>query len=143
MTKTRFGTLGLILGATLPLAALQTAQAQPYGGYGYGYGSTQTAVPAGNPSASEEASVTIWTPKDGAAVPAADKFQLSYKVSPGPKGDHVHLYVDGREVAVLRDLDGTYGVGPLNTGRHELAIKVVNRSHVPIGVESSVSVTVQ
>jgi hypothetical protein len=133
-------------------SGIHPAQAQPYG-----YpGTTRPppypapAYPGGyqNPpqqasSTTAEASVEIFAPKDGAIVPPSEPVVLDYDVKPGPNGDHVHVYVDGRQVAIVRQLQGRYEVGRLSPGKHELAIKVVNRAHVPIGVESSVDVTVQ
>jgi hypothetical protein len=88
-------------------------------------------------------SVIIQAPQDGAALAAGEPVELQYKVVPGPRGDHIHVYVDGAEVAILRELEGTYTVAPQGPGPHELAIKVVNRAHVPIGVESAVTVDMQ
>jgi hypothetical protein len=89
------------------------------------------------------ATVTIHAPKDGALVPAGDSVIIDYTVNPGPQGDHVHFYVDGKEVDVVRKLAGQYRLAPLSPGAHEIAIKVVNSAHVPIGVESSIRLTVR
>ena len=132
----------------LGLSGMQPVQGQPYGyrpppypapAYPGRYPQPQQKASA----AETRASVDILAPQDGAAVSRSESLMLEYDVVPGPKGDHVHVYVDGREVAILRELKGRYEVGRLRPGRHELAIKVVNRAHVPIGVESSVQVTVQ
>lgn len=132
--------------------AMQPAQGQQYG-YPGGYrpqpypappypGGYQT--PPQQPAAAEtKASVEILAPQDGAVVSRSAPLVLEYAVVPGPKGDHVHIYVDGREAAIVRQLKGSYRVGRLAPGPHELAIKVVNRAHVPIGVEASLKVTVQ
>ena len=96
----------------------------------------------GGGDAQAEASVRIHAPEDGARLPAGEPVFLDYSVNPGPRGDHIHLYVDGEEVAIVQQLEGRYSVGELRPGRHELAIKVVNKSHAPIGVESSVAVIV-
>jgi hypothetical protein len=128
------------------------AWAQPYGYPPYppppGY-ERRSAVPSPSysgqreqPSA-EQGSVKISSPKNGAQIPRNQSVDLVYSVDPGPAGDHVHVYVDGEEVAMLRQLEGRYRVGPLQPGRHRLAIKVVNRGHVPIGIESSVMVYVR
>jgi hypothetical protein len=155
--------LSTVLCAGLPaLAVMPVALAQPYGppayappgygppGYGPppayghpGYGPVYAAQSGENPAQTQAASVTISEPKDGGQLTAGGPVTLKYKAIPGPQGDHVHVYVDGREVAILRELEGSYAVGPLTPGRHELAIKVVNRAHVPIGVESSIAVEVK
>lgn len=90
-----------------------------------------------------EGSVTISSPKDGATLDVMEQNKLSYSVEPGPRGDHVHVYVDGKEVDILRALKGTYTLPTLEPGKHELCVKVVNRAHVPIGIQDCVHVTVQ
>lgn len=90
-----------------------------------------------------EGSVTIVSPADGARLDAMGDNRISYEVDPGPRGDHVHLYVDGNEVAVLRQLKASYTLPALDSGMREICIKVVNKGHTPIGVEQCVKVTVE
>ncbi|MDO8300695.1 hypothetical protein [Lacisediminimonas sp.] len=92
--------------------------------------------------AAQGASVKITAPGSGARIDAMDQAKVTYEVVPGPKGDHTHLYVDGREVAVLRQLKGSYELAPMAPGPHDICIKVVNKAHTPIGVEACVKVTV-
>lgn len=91
----------------------------------------------------QDASVTILSPADGASLDAKAKNEIAFDVTPGPRGDHTHLYVDGKEIAVLRQLKGTHALGTLAPGMHDLCIKVVNKSHTPIGVEKCVKVSAQ
>jgi hypothetical protein len=91
----------------------------------------------------QTASVIITAPKNGAVLRAEDPITLSYRVKPGPRGDHVHVYVDRREVGILRELEGNFVLDPLPRGSHRLTIKIVNRDHLPIGVESSISIDVK
>jgi hypothetical protein len=88
-----------------------------------------------------DASVTISSPADGAKVSASAPTSVTYEVVPGPKGDHVHLYVDGGEASILRQLKGTTSVDTLTAGPHTLCIKIVDKSHTPIGVEKCIKVT--
>lgn len=88
-------------------------------------------------------SVTITAPADGATLDAMEQHKIAYEVVPGPKGDHTHLYVDGKEVAILRQLKGTRTLGSLSPGKHDICIKVVNKGHTPIGVEQCIGVTVE
>jgi hypothetical protein len=90
-----------------------------------------------------EASVTIVSPAGGATLDVMAQNKIQYTVEPGPHGDHVHLYIDGEETAVLRQLKGSYTLESLPPGAHQLCIKVVNKNHTPIGVESCIDVTVQ
>lgn len=95
-----------------------------------------------NTAIAQEASVTLSAPADGARLQARDDNRVTYEIIPGPKGDHSHLYVDGKEVAVLRELKGSAPLKSLAPGQREICVKAVNRSHTPIGVEKCVKVTV-
>lgn len=95
------------------------------------------AKPAGNPF------VKITAPKEGAKLDAMDQNKIAYEVSPGPRGDHVHAYVDGKEVAILRALKGSYTLETLSPGKRNICVKVVNKGHTPIGVEQCVNVVVE
>jgi hypothetical protein len=88
----------------------------------------------------QDASVTISSPADGAKV-GTSGVKVAYSVVTGPKGDHVHFYVDDQEAAVLRQLKGTYTVDSLKAGAHTLCIRIVDKSHTPIGVEKCIKVT--
>lgn len=87
--------------------------------------------------------VRITSPANGATLDAMDENKLVYEVKPGPRGDHVHLYVDNKEVAILRKLKGSYPLETLSPGQRRLCVKVVNKAHVPIGIEQCIQVTVK
>ena len=93
-------------------------------------------------SLAQNASVQITSPADGAKLDAMAQNKVDYEVIAGPKGDHTHIYVDSKEVAVLRQLKGSYALETLSPGKHDICIKVVNKGHTPIGVEQCVKVTV-
>lgn len=95
------------------------------------------------PAAAPEAYVKILSPADGAKLDSMDLAKLVYEVRPGPKGDHIHVYVDGKEVGILQRLKGSYALESLSPGQHSLCIKVVNKAHVPIGVEQCVKARVE
>jgi len=90
-----------------------------------------------------QGSVRITAPVDGATLGAMTENKLTYEVDPGPTGDHVHIYVDGEEVGILRQLKGSYVLERLAPGSRTLCVKVVNKGHTPIGVEECVRVTVR
>lgn len=96
-----------------------------------------SAAPAAGPS------VTITSPTDGEKLDAMAQTRVAYEVVPGPNGDHVHLYVDGKEVAILRQLKGTHTLETMATGAHDICIKVVNKAHTPVGVEKCIKVEVE
>lgn len=99
------------------------------------------ALPIGALAA--DPSVTIASPADGARLDAMAQAKIVYVVEPGPQGDHTHLYVDGKEAAILRSLKGSHTLATLAPGGHDICIKVVNKAHTPIGVEKCIKVTVQ
>ena len=99
------------------------------------------ALPALHALAAEP-SVTIRSPADGATLDAMEQAQIVYDVVPGPRGDHTHLYIDGKEVAILRQLKGSRTLESMAPGPHEICIKVVNKAHTPIGVQQCIHVTV-
>lgn len=90
-----------------------------------------------------EGHVKIMAPTDGARLERRKPTTLVYEVNPGARGEHVHVYVDGKEVGILRQLKGSYTLKPLSPGRRTVCVKVVNRAHVPIGVEQCIKVTVE
>lgn len=87
--------------------------------------------------------VLITSPADGATLDAMDENRLVYAVDPGPRGDHVHVYVDNKEVGILRKLKGDYLLETLSSGKRNVCIKVVNKAHVPVGIEECIKVTVK
>jgi hypothetical protein len=89
----------------------------------------------------DDASVKISSPADGAKVSSSSPTSVTYDVITGPKGDHVHLYVDDKEIAVLRQLKGSASAGSLTAGPHTICIKIVDKGHTPIGVQQCVKVT--
>jgi len=87
--------------------------------------------------------VLITSPADGATLDAMNEIRLAYEVNPGPRGDHAHLYVDNKEVAILRQLKGSYPLETPATGKHSLCVKIVNKGHVPIGIGQCIQVMVE
>jgi len=57
--------------------------------------------------------VTITSPAAGASLDAMDENKLVYEVDPGPRGDHVHVYVDGKEVASAQAQGQLYAANPV------------------------------
>ena len=98
----------------------------------------------GLPSAGlAQGKVQISAPLQGATLDALEENRLVYAVDPGPRGDHVHVYVDDEEVGILRKLEGSYPLQGLATGTRNICIKVVNKAHVPVGIEDCVRVTLK
>jgi hypothetical protein len=87
--------------------------------------------------------VDIISPKDGTKFTSKVENTMEYEVTLGAAGGHIHLYLDGKEVALLRQKKGSYTFDTLAQGAHEICLKIVNKNHTPIGVERCIKVTVE
>lgn len=90
-----------------------------------------------------DGSITISSPANGAMVSAKNKVPVVYEAMLGANGDHLHLYVDGKRVDVLREKKGTAELDALPAGKHHVCLTVNTSSHAPTGVESCVDLTSQ
>ena len=87
----------------------------------------------------EKSLVTISSPTEGQKLPN-NSTKLVYEVAPGSKGEHVHIFIDGDEVARIHEMKGSYSVDKLTTGKHWLCVRVVDKAHTPVGQEKCVGV---
>lgn len=115
------------LAVTLLILALTACEKKPT--------ETSTEAPAGS-------RVDISAPVDGARLDAKAQIKLDYEITLGGEGDHAHVYVDDRRIAMLRQMKGSHMIFPLDPGIREICIKVVSSNHTPIGVTRCVKVTV-
>lgn len=90
-----------------------------------------------------DGSIAISAPANGAMVSAKNKIPVTYVATLGSSGDHLHLYVDGKRVDILRPVKGTAELDPLPAGKHHVCLTVNTNSHAPTGVETCVDVTAQ
>lgn len=87
--------------------------------------------------------VIISSPTNGAMFSTNDKVVLTYEAVPGPDGDHLHLYLDGKRIDIIHQLKGMAEVGMLDPGSHHICLAINTKSHVPTGAEGCVDVTVK
>ena len=74
----------------------------------------------------EGASIKILTPTKGQTF-KGDKIEISYKLTKGKRGHHVHAYIDGELMGMFQGKTGTLnGVKP---GRHTLELRMVAADH--------------
>lgn len=90
-----------------------------------------------------DGSITISSPGNGAMVSSKNKVPVTYAATLGSTGDHLHLYVDGKRVDVLREIKGTAELDALPAGKHHVCLTVNTSSHAPTGVETCVDLTAQ
>lgn len=91
----------------------------------------------------EPASVSISSPLDGVKLDPKVRCRVYYEVKLGSKGDHAHLYLDNKQVGELRRIKDSYTLNSLALGEHEICVKIVNKSHKPIGVQQCNKVSVE
>ena len=87
--------------------------------------------------------VTITSPKDGATLSAMGENKMDYEVKLGAGDDHFHVWIDSERGGPVRDLKGTLTLPKMTPGKHNIIVKIVDKAHVPTGVEKSVSVKVE
>ena len=95
------------------------------------------------PASAEENPVTIHSPADGEKLEAGHTYKLEYEVKAVAKADHVHLFIDGEEIATGHKLKGSFTLGPLKTGSRKVCISPVNKNHTPMAAQACINVTVQ
>ena len=91
----------------------------------------------------EESLVTISSPAEGEKLAAGQAYKVNYEVKEATKVNHVHLFVDGVEVATGHKLKGSFPLGPFKAGERRVCVSPVNKNHTPVGAQACVTVTVQ
>src|SRR2546429_2333270 len=83
-------------------------------------------------------------PADNERVERGEEYQLVYEVTPGPGGDHFHVWVDGQRGPGIHDSKGVYTLPKFSTvGEHDVTIKVVDKGHIPTGPQQSIKLNAQ
>jgi hypothetical protein len=91
----------------------------------------------------DEGKVTFLAPVDGAVVNTKDKVTVFYEAELGPKGNHLHLYLDGHRVDVLRQTKGSADIDIKKAGKHEICLEIETSWHFSTDVRKCISVTAQ
>ena len=87
--------------------------------------------------------MTISAPANGEKLAAGQTYKVDYDVKESTKAHHVHLFVDGVEIATGHKLKGSFPLGPLKAGERKVCISPVNKNHTPVGGQACVTVAVQ
>lgn len=87
--------------------------------------------------------ITINSPTNGAMVSTTVTVPVNYEAMLGPKGDHLHLYVDDKRIDVLRQLKGSAELKPLAPGKHKICLTENSKWHMSTGLETCVEVISQ
>jgi hypothetical protein len=90
-----------------------------------------------------EGKITINSPANGAMVSAKGKVPVNYESVLSSSGDHLHLYVDGERIDVLRQIKGSTELDSLAPGKHKICLTENTKSHAATGLETCIDVTAQ
>lgn len=91
-------------------------------------------------------SITIISPKDGAALSSGMGNKLEYNVKLGPNGNHLHVYVDDQNPIIDRNVSHcpcSIDLPDLSSGKHRIVVKEATVAHDLTGLQSAVTVTVK
>ena len=82
--------------------------------------------------------IDILSPKPGEVIPEGTEVLLEYKLVMGLRdnGDHVHVYVDGKNEGTARR--SPRSLGKLSPGKHQVLMKISNKDHDTLNVETTV-----
>jgi hypothetical protein len=94
-------------------------------------------------ASADEARIKIVSPADNERIEAGEEYQLVYEVTPGPGGDHFHVWVDGQRGPGVHDSKGVYTLPRLISGVHDVTLKVVGKAHIPTGPQKSIKLNAQ
>jgi len=93
--------------------------------------------------ASSDGVVKINSPEDGAVI-KGNSVVVSFEIKDkGSRGDHVHLFLDGRLVKPLYGVKSEYKIKGLSKGDHKIEIRLSTKSHHVLDVKDSVTITVE
>jgi len=107
------------------------------------YGGPGTPMAAGAEDLGSGKAVVIMNPADGTVIHGSSVdvvFELRNK---GARGDHVHLYLDGRLVKPLHGRKVTYTINQLSRGHHNITIRLATKGHRLLEPQDSVTVDVR
>lgn len=89
----------------------------------------------------DEGKVTILAPQDGAEVSIGKPVTVSFEAVWGPKGNHLHLYLDDHRVDVIRQPKGSEDIHIDKPGKHEICLEIETSWHFSTDVKQCVTVT--
>lgn len=93
------------------------------------------------PALAEEGKVTLLSPLEGAEVSIDKPITVSFEAVWGPKGNHLHLYLDDHRVDVIRQNKGSEDIRIAKPGKHEICLEIESSWHFSTGVKQCVTVT--
>ncbi len=107
------------------------------------YSGPGTPVASGAVEAGSGKAVVITDPADGAVIHGSSVDVIFELRNKGARGDHVHLYLDGRLVKPLHGRKVAYTINGLRRGHHSITIRLATKGHRLLEPQDSVTVEVR
>lgn len=83
--------------------------------------------------------VTITSPQNNSTV--SGTFTLEWDLDKGNKGDHSHIYIDGKNKGVVRTTNRK--ISGLSPGKHTIEVRLASKGHAELGPKDSITVMVE
>jgi len=99
--------------------------------------------PAMAADSAHEGNVVITSPAKGASLKGGTVDVVIELRDKGRRGDHVHLYIDGKLVKPLYGDKVSYTFTGLQRGRHTITVKIATKGHSVLETEDSVTVNLR
>lgn len=96
-------------------------------------------APAATPTAMDDSSVAITSPKKDQMT--GPDVAVMWELKKGSKADHVHLYLDGTLKGP--QYGDSYQLKGLKPGKHTIELKTTTKGHDILGPSDSVTITVE
>ncbi len=94
-------------------------------------------------AAGTDGEVAITSPSDGAVMSGVGVEVVIELRDRGSRGDHVHLYLDGKLVKPLYGEKVTYTFPSLGHGEHTFTVRLATKGHRLLEAEDSVTVSIR
>ncbi len=98
---------------------------------------------AGASAAGDGGKVVITSPEDGAVIKGRTVDVLIELRDRGRRGNHVHIYMDGRLIKPLYGDKVSYTFSGLAPGTHTISVRIATKGHKVLKAHDSVTVEVR
>ncbi len=110
---------------------------------GLWFGAPSVSFAAGQEGRAPGKAIVIKSPADGDVIRGTSVDVIFELRNKGARGDHVHLYLDGRLVKPLYGRKVVYTLNRLSHGSHSIVIRLATKRHQILKPQDSVTIEVK
>ena len=92
---------------------------------------------------SEAPQLTLTSPENGQHFSTHERVTLTYDAQLGAFGNRIQIFLDGRRTAVIEHPTGSYNLGWMKPGTHDIEVEIVDSKRQPTGILRTLSITVR